>query len=429
MSQTSSREVPEHGCCHCLERCKPRSEFYREITPLLEHPDTGLTNYQRKVVKRSYVNFVSRVDTMSIQSKKRADWTWDIIEYGNLLLAFLAVARDLPFVTENTDAFHVVVGIIYFCSLIVNMAVQIIKRKKYVEKYVLYNKVATTLKSLGYNFLSATGKYKSFLTPPDAYRSFIHDIQMLRVMVATSENILFGRDEEADMRQKDPEAFEIMNKIKDKVFDKERGYSEDKTANQQVTLRMRSSIAEEDAKSEISSTIRDQTRRVEMRPDEIPTNEPTSPGSMPPPSLTHALFGAHETRVPITGQGIRPGNVAASKRGIVAGSVATETRGLTREIDNGAQYVVNGISKDIKGATASISDLSGAIQRVGQDAIHETSGAIKGVGETTQRVGAEMKETVQDLGEATVTVEIPKQDLLNTKQQDEESREASQESK
>lgn len=258
MSQTSSRDISEKKCCHCLSKLKPRSKFYREITPLLEHPDTGLTSYQRKVVKRSYVNFVSKVDTISIQSKKRADWTWDIIEYGNLLLAFLAVARDLPFITETPDAFHVVVGVIYFCSLIVNMAVQIIKRKKYVERYVLYNKVATTLKSLGYNFLSATGKYKSFSTPPDAYRSFIHDIQMLRVMVATSENILFGRDEEADMKQKDPEAFEIMNKMKDNIFDKNRNYSEDKTSNQKITMRMKSSFADEDAESEISNTLRSQ---------------------------------------------------------------------------------------------------------------------------------------------------------------------------
>lgn len=250
MSQ--SNDIPDRSVCKCFEKCKPRSNFYREIIPLLEHQDIGLNDFQRKVVKRSYVNFVSKVDTMAIQARKRADWTWDIIEYGNLLLAFLAVARDLPFVTETPNAFHVVVGVIYFCSLLVNMAVQIIKRKKYVERYVLYNKVATTLKSLGYNFLSATGKYKLFMTRSDAYRSFIHDIQMLRVMLATSENVLFGRDEEVDMKQKDPEAFDIINKMKVQIFDEDKNYNEDKS-NKRVMMHMQSSFVEEDAKSEISS--------------------------------------------------------------------------------------------------------------------------------------------------------------------------------
>ena len=273
MSQTSSHETTDRRCCRCFKRCIPRSKFYKEITPLLEHPDTGLTNFQRRVVKRSYVSFVGKVDTMAIRAKKRADMTWDVIEFGNLLLAFLAVARDLPLIADHPDAFHTVVGIIYVCSLIVNMAVQIIKRKKYIERYVLYNKVATSLKSLGYNFLSATGKYKLFSSAPNAYRSFIHDIQLLRVMVATSENILFGKDEEEDMRQKDPEAFKIMNKMKTDIFDKEGGYMEDKVPTEKVLLRLAS---EEDAQSEISNTLKSQLKdqiRVILPPSKVEMDE------------------------------------------------------------------------------------------------------------------------------------------------------------
>ena len=172
------------GCC---ARLKPRSRFYKEIMPLIDHPKLQLDSFQRRYLQKNYVAFVTHLETFSMGARKRHQRFRRAFVVGGVLVAALITLREVSFVQASQDAEIILFWVLLCASLGHTLVGSLSTDLQLTEKAVLYHRTSTRLRSLGMNYLTLTGKYKDFESHLDCFRAFAGDVEAERVSLMEEE--------------------------------------------------------------------------------------------------------------------------------------------------------------------------------------------------------------------------------------------------
>ena len=105
-----------------------------------------------------------------------------------VLISGLILASETSYVNGHFAAEVTLFWVSMAVSLTNNFVTAFLTDLKLAEQAVLYYKGASLLKAMGNTFLTCTQRYASFPTPHDAFRTFVRDIEMCKLLIA-NENI------------------------------------------------------------------------------------------------------------------------------------------------------------------------------------------------------------------------------------------------
>ena len=170
--------------------CCLKSSFYNEIVPIVMNSELALTGIQRDTIKREYVVLTSAAEQNAKSARLQHELSWRTVELGSILVSAFIVLQHITDVVDYPNAGQALFWSNLTISLGINYLLRTTMRSHLRDKYLLYNEISTTLRSMGYNFINLTGRYGSFADHDTAYQSFTQDVEAMRLFIMTQENSL-----------------------------------------------------------------------------------------------------------------------------------------------------------------------------------------------------------------------------------------------
>lgn len=177
------------GCLSQLvTRFTPRSHFYRVIMPLIKERSLGLTPFQRRYLKTTYVALVTHLEDRAMAAQKRFSLFRRLWIVGGVIVAALITLREVSWIQTDPLAEVVLFWVLLGCSLGHTLVGSLTTDLQLMEKAVLYHRSSTQLRSLGMSYLTLTGPYAEYPNHGDAvFRAFASDIENVRKSVMLDE--------------------------------------------------------------------------------------------------------------------------------------------------------------------------------------------------------------------------------------------------
>ena len=174
----------------CCSRCfESKSYIHLSLMPLINHHVTTgkLTSYQRKWLKHSFVDYLRNLDSRALSHRNRfRSVHTSLITFGVLLTSLVLLSK-----TRYVDEYENVGIIMFWVTAVVSIANNFVTAfmvdMKITEETVLYYKNASLMKAMGNMFLTCTQKYEIFPTPDAAFRTFVKDIEEVKLSIASEK--------------------------------------------------------------------------------------------------------------------------------------------------------------------------------------------------------------------------------------------------
>lgn len=171
-------------------KCKRRSTVYKAFMPLIrkKHAEGGLTTFDKKWIKYSFVLYLQELDSKSLSYQSRFRSIRRGLIFLGVLISGLILVKETSYVKDHFAAETTLFWAAMAVSLTNNFVTAFLTDLKLAEQAVLYYKGASVLKAMGNTFLTCTQRYSSFATPHAAFRTFARDVEMCKLLII-NENI------------------------------------------------------------------------------------------------------------------------------------------------------------------------------------------------------------------------------------------------
>jgi hypothetical protein len=189
-AQAILKDMDKHKSCFPPSCCVRRSAVYKTFMPLIrkKRQEGGLTAFDKKWLKYSFVLYLQDIDYLSISYRSRFRSIRRALIFLGVLISGLILVSETAYVKDHFAAKMTLFWIAMAVSLTNNFVTAFLTDLKLAEQAVLYYKGASVLKSMGNTFLTCTQRYAPFATPHAAFRTFARDVEMCKLLI-TNENI------------------------------------------------------------------------------------------------------------------------------------------------------------------------------------------------------------------------------------------------
>jgi len=193
LSDRSAQAVVEEmakrrQCCWGL--CKQRSAVYRTFMPLIKEQQKAglLSDFHKTWLKYAFVIYLQDIDSKSMAYQTRfRNIRRSLIVLG-VVISGLIIVSETTYVADHFKVKFALFWITMAVSLTNNFVTAFLTDMKLAEQAVLYYRGASAMKAMGNTFLTCTQRYSAFSSPSAAFRTFVRDIEMCKLLI-TSENI------------------------------------------------------------------------------------------------------------------------------------------------------------------------------------------------------------------------------------------------
>jgi hypothetical protein len=181
----NSLVVQKNGCIKC---CHRPSKVYKIFSPLINHPDCDLNEFQRTWMRQAYLRYVQKIDRISLDARARfANIRRSLIVLGVVISGCILVG-ETTHVKDNAAASLALFWITVVISLANNFVTAFLTDLKLAERAILFYRGSSYLQAMGQTFLTCTQRYAMFPSCNEAFRTFVRDVEMAKLLV-TSEDI------------------------------------------------------------------------------------------------------------------------------------------------------------------------------------------------------------------------------------------------
>src|SRR3989338_58236 len=171
------------GCC-------VGSSFSKEVTPLIMNDGMKLSTLQRDTISREFIRLTADTEKIAKRAKIEYDLSWRSVEIGSLLVSAFLVLQHIDTIVSVPLASQLIFWANLCISVYISYKVRTTQRSNLRDRFLMYNEISTTLRSMGYNFFNLTGRYGMYRDHNTAYQFFTADVEAMRLFVMGQENSL-----------------------------------------------------------------------------------------------------------------------------------------------------------------------------------------------------------------------------------------------
>lgn len=180
MSINGARHVP-------LPRRPPSRYRADRLVPLIMDDNLDLSAWNKKWICDQFIPLFERVRRKARFNHDRAGkYRRGLIFFGVVVSAMILL-ENTTYVQQSPAAVWVMFIATIVMSLINNYFTAIMTDLKLVERAALFLRAAVHLHSIVNTFLTLTQRYAVFTSHDKAFRTFVRDVENVRVMLSTEE--------------------------------------------------------------------------------------------------------------------------------------------------------------------------------------------------------------------------------------------------
>lgn len=200
LASETGKRVFTHEKWWCCSKCfESRSSIHLSLMPLINHhvANRKLTPYEGKWLKYSFVDYLRNLDSRALSHRNRfRSVHTSLITFGVLLTSLVLLSKT-KYVDDYKNVGIVIFWVTAAVSIANNFVTAFMVDMKITEETVLYYKNASLLKTMGNMFLTCTQKYEIFPTPHAAFRTFVRDIEEVKLSIASEKISLITHNNKA----------------------------------------------------------------------------------------------------------------------------------------------------------------------------------------------------------------------------------------
>ena len=183
------------SCCGChrrmchrrMRRMSRRSSTHVRFLPLIQNPNVKLLPAQCTWLEAQCLPLLEDCAYRASFNKLRLGRFRRLLIFFGVFVSALILMEKISFVQAVPD---LVLGFFIFTvtmSMLNNYFTAVMTDLRYLERAVMYMRASVYLQSMLNTYLNCTQRYAAFSTPCDGFRTFVRDVENMRVLIMQSE--------------------------------------------------------------------------------------------------------------------------------------------------------------------------------------------------------------------------------------------------
>ena len=203
--------TPGRGCCKrvmdrlcCRSYITRKTSLRNQLLPLINSPDVVLQAAERDWVRNQCLTLLEHTEYNATINRTRLTRFRRLLIFFGVFVSALILLENTTYVQDGGT--ELVFG--FFCftitmSLLNNYFTAVMTDLRYVQRATLYLRASTYLQSMLNTFLTCTQRYAAFETCTDAFRTFVRDVENVRVLIMQDEAFLMTAAEDKEQPSAD----------------------------------------------------------------------------------------------------------------------------------------------------------------------------------------------------------------------------------